>query len=70
MGTNRIMAILLAFALQLLMVGATAAPLADTSNPIGTYQNMNDDLREELYQSEYDEILPCLLYTSPSPRDH
>ena len=34
MGTNRTMAILLAFALQLLMVGATAAPLADTSNLI------------------------------------
>ena len=44
MGTNRTMAILLAFALQLLMVGATAAPLADTTNPIGTYANMNDDL--------------------------
>ena len=34
MGTNRTMAILLAFALQLLMVGATAAPLADTTNPV------------------------------------
>ena len=60
MGTNRTTAILLAFALQLLMVGATAAPLADTSNPIGTYENMNDDLREELYQSEYSEILPVI----------
>ena len=60
MGTNRTMAILLAFALQLLMVGATAAPLADTSNPIGTYENMNDDLREELYQSEYSDILPVI----------
>ena len=60
MGSNRTMAILLAFALQLLMVGATAAPLADSTNPMGTYANMNDDLREELYQSEYDEILPVI----------
>jgi hypothetical protein len=39
------------------MVGVIVVLLVDTSNPIGIYENMNDDLCEELYQSEYSEIL-------------
>ena len=50
----------LALLLQLLMVGATAAPLADQVNPLGDYDKMNHDLQQELYESEYDTVLPVI----------
>ena len=42
------------------MVGATAAPLADQVNPMGDYDKMNYDLQQELYESEYDTVLPVI----------
>ena len=52
MGSNRNTVILVSLLLQLLMVGATTAPLADQVNPMGDYQKMNYDLQEELYDSQ------------------
>ena len=60
MGSNRNTVILVSLLLQLLMVGATAAPLADQVNPMGDYQKMNYDLQEELYESHTDTVLPVI----------
>ena len=60
MGSNRNTVILVSLLLQLLMVGATAAPLADQVNPMGDYQKMNYDLQEELYDSQIDTVLPVI----------
>jgi len=60
MRNNRNTVIFAALLLQLLMVGATAAPLADQVNPMGNYDKMNHDLQQELYESEYDNVLPVI----------
>ena len=60
MSNNRNVVIFAALLLQLLMVGATAAPLADQVNPMGDYDKMNYDLQQELYESEYDTVLPVI----------
>ena len=52
MGTPRRGMILCALMLQLLMVGATASPLADSTNPLGDGQKMNADLINHLEQVE------------------
>ena len=48
MATSRRALALTAFVLQLLMVGATASPLAETTNPLGDASKMNTDLIERL----------------------
>ena len=60
MSNNRNVVIFASLLLQLLMVGATAAPLADQVNPMGDYDKMNYDLQQELYDSEYDTVLPVI----------
>ena len=60
MATHRRALILSAFMLQLLMVGATASPLADTSNPLGNLTKMNGDLVEALDESVDNELLPVI----------
>jgi hypothetical protein len=37
-----------ALAIQMLMIGATAAPLADGLNPMGDYEKMDKSLRNSL----------------------
>ena len=60
MGSNRNVVILVSLLLQLLMVGATAAPLADQVNPIGDYEKMNFDLQQELYDASAETVLPVI----------
>ena len=45
-----------ALALQMLMIGATAAPLADGLNPMGDYTKMDKALRDSLSSSSEDDI--------------
>ena len=51
---------LVALALQMLMIGATAAPLADGLNPMGDYSKMNKALRDSLSSSHEDEVIPVI----------
>ena len=60
MQSNRNVVIFVSLLLQLLMVGATAAPLADQVNPMGNYDKMNYDLQQELYDSSVDTMLPVI----------
>ena len=60
MQSNRNVVIFVSLLLQLLMVGATAAPLADQVNPMGNYDKMNYDLQQELYDSSVDTVLPVI----------
>ena len=60
MQSNRNVVIFVSLLLQLLMVGATAAPLADQVNPMGNYDKMNYDLQQELYDSSVDTLLPVI----------
>ena len=69
MGSNRNTVILVSLLLQLLMVGATAAPLADQVNPMGDYQKMNYDLQEELYDSHTDTVLPVIFQLNSPATD-
>ena len=48
MASTRRGLILCALVLQMLMVGATASPLAESTNPLGDERKMNVDLRERL----------------------
>ena len=52
MATTRRAMVLCALVLQLLMVGATASPLADSTNPLGDATKMNADLVERLDEVE------------------
>ena len=52
--------VLSAFVLQLLMVGATASPLADSVNPLGDERKMNDDLRQELHEANDGDVIPVI----------
>ena len=49
-----------ALALQMLMIGATAAPLADGLNPMGDYTKMDKALRDSLSSSSEDDIVPVI----------
>ena len=60
MGGNRNVVIFVSLLLQLLMIGAIAAPLADQVNPMGDYDKMNHDLQHELYESNVDTVLPVI----------
>ena len=60
MATPRRALVLTAFVLQLLMVGATASPLADTLNPMGDERKMNTDLVERLADENLEGDLPVI----------
>ena len=60
MATTRRAMVLCALVLQLLMVGATASPLADSTNPLGDATKMNADLVERLDEVEDTTILPVI----------
>ena len=60
MGTRRRAMVLTAFFLQLLMVGATASPLADATNPMGDASKMNTDLVERLDEVDDATVLPVI----------
>ena len=49
-----------ALAIQMLMIGATAAPLAAGLNPMGNYDKMDKSLRDFLSSSSEDEIVPVI----------
>ena len=51
-----------ALAIQMLMIGATAAPLADGLNPMGDYEKMDKSLRNSLSSSSEEEIIPVIFY--------
>ena len=46
-----------ALAIQMLMIGATAAPLVDGLNPMGDYEKMDKSLRDSLSSSSEDEVI-------------
>ena len=60
MATHRRALIFTAFLLQLLMVGATASPLAEATNPLGDADKMNQDLLEALDGAENTDVLPVI----------
>ena len=60
MATSRRALVLCAFVLQLLMVGATASPLADSTNPLGDASKMNADLVERLAEVDDPTVLPVI----------
>jgi len=60
MATPRRALVLCAFVLQLLMVGATASPLADSTNPLGDASKMNVDLVERLDEVDDTARLPVI----------
>ena len=71
MATTRRAMVLCALVLQLLMVGATASPLADSTNPLGDATKMNADLVERLDEVEDTTILPVIfqLHSPITPHD-
>ena len=66
MASSRRALLLTAFVLQLLMVGATASPLADTTNPLGDERRMNADLVTALAFSSDTDTHP-VIYQLTSP---
>ena len=60
MATSRRALALTAFVLQLLMVGATASPLAESTNPLGDASKMNTDLIERLDEVNDAAVLPVI----------
>ena len=60
MASTRRGLILCALVLQMLMVGATASPLAESTNPLGDERKMNVDLRERLAEVEDTTTLPVI----------
>ncbi|MEC8680706.1 MAG: hypothetical protein VXY14_01425, partial [Candidatus Thermoplasmatota archaeon] len=71
MATTRRAMVLCALVLQLLMVGATASPLADSTNPLGDATKMNADLVERLDEVEDATVLPVIfqLHSPLTPHD-
>ena len=71
MATRRRAMMLTAFLLQLLMVGATASPLADAINPLGDASRMNADLVEKLDKVDDATVLPVIfqLHSPLTPHD-
>ena len=70
MATTRRAMVLSAFVLQLLMVGATASPLADSTNPLGDASKMNADLIERLDEVEDRAVLPVIFQLHSPVTDH
>ena len=66
MVSHRRALLLAAVVLQLLMVGATASPLAEGVNPLGDESRMNTDLVERLASSNDNEVHP-VIYQLTSP---
>ena len=66
MATTRRAMVLSAFVLQLLMVGATPSPLADSTNPLGDASKMNADLIERLEEVD-DRVVPPVIFQLHSP---
>ena len=66
MVSHRRALLLVAVALQLLMVGATASPLAEGVNPLGDESRMNADLVERLASSSDIDVHP-VIYQLVSP---
>ena len=60
MASTRRGLILCALVLQMLMVGATASPLAESTNPLGDERKMNVDLRERLAEVDDTTTLPVI----------
>ena len=60
MVSHRRALLLVAVALQLLMVGATASPLAEGVNPLGDESRMNADLVERLALSSDNDVHPVI----------
>jgi len=60
MVSHRRALLLVAVALQLLMVGATASPLAEGVNPLGDESRMNADLVERLASSSDNDVHPVI----------
>ncbi|MDP6199731.1 MAG: hypothetical protein QF531_03080, partial [Candidatus Poseidonia sp.] len=60
MASTRRGLILCALVLQMLMVGATASPLAESTNPLGDERKMNVDLRERLSEVDDSTNLPVI----------
>ena len=59
-----------ALALQMLMIGATAAPLADGLNPMGDYTKMDKALRDSLSSSSEDDIVPVIFQLKSEVLDY
>ncbi|MBL6733892.1 MAG: S8 family serine peptidase, partial [Candidatus Poseidonia sp.] len=66
MASSRRALLLTAFMLQLLMIGATASPLADGTNPMGDEGRMNADLVTALASSSDTDTHP-VIYQLTSP---
>ena len=66
MVSHRRALLLAAVVLQLLMVGATASPLAEGVNPLGDESRMNTDLVERLASSNDNDVHP-VIYQLTSP---
>jgi len=66
MVSHRRALLLAAVVLQLLMVGATASPLAEGVNPLGDESRMNADLVERLASSSDNDVHP-VIYQLVSP---
>ncbi len=73
MTRSRPRLVLVAFLLQLMMVGATASPLADSLHPMGDATNMNLPLQHALDASTSDAVLPVIFQlnspVTPADRD-
>ena len=70
MATHRRAMILTAFLLQLLMVGATASPLADSTNPLGDVSKMNADLAERLDEALDTTVIPVIFQLNSPVTPH
>ena len=70
MATHRRAMILTAFLLQLLMVGATASPLADSTNPLGDVSKMNADLAERLDEAPDTTVIPVIFQLNSPVTPH
>ena len=73
MTRSRPRLVLVAFLFQLMMVGATASPLADSLYPMGDATNMNLPLQHALDASTSDAVLPVIFQlnspVTPAYRD-
>ena len=70
MASTRRALVVSAFVLQLLMVGATASPLADTTNPLGDEYKMNADLVDALDGADDATVLPVIFQLHSAVTDN
>ena len=70
MATSRRALALTAFVLQMLMVGATASPLAEATNPLGDASKMNTDLVERLDEVNDATVLPVIFQLFSPVTEH